>query len=95
MIRKKYKKKQRNVINHDEKLSENFWSYCKGIFEKDEIIKPGFDKVTCETHFKNTMEHINHKSFEFPAWIKLLENHPVHLMMKNQHTVKLQTLSIK
>ena len=39
-------------------------------FEKDEIIKPGFDKVTCETHFKNTMKHTNHhKSFEFPAQI--------------------------
>ena len=96
LIRKKYKKKQRNVINHDEKLSENFWSYCKDIFEKDEIIKPRFDKVTCETHFKNIMERIyHHKSFEFPARIKLLEIHPVHLMMKNQHTVKLQTLSIK
>ena len=75
LIKRKYEKKQINVLDHDEKLSKNFWSYCKDIFEKDEIIKPGFDKVTCETHFKNTMKHTNHhKSFEFPAWMKLLEN---------------------
>ena len=34
-FKKKYKKKQRNVINHDKKLSKKFCNYRKDIIEKD------------------------------------------------------------
>ena len=75
LIKRKYEKKQINVLEHDEKLSKNFWSYYKDIFEKDEIIKPGFDKVTCEIHFKNSTKQTNHhKAFELPVSMELLEN---------------------
>ena len=42
-----------NGSNHDEKVSKNFWSYCKNTFEKDNKIKSDFDKSSCKNCFKN------------------------------------------
>ena len=42
--------------NHDEKISKNFWSYCKNTFEKDDVTKPDFDKANCKSYFKNSLQ---------------------------------------
>ena len=39
--------------SHDEKIIENFWSYCKNTFEKDEVINLILIKQVAKIVLKN------------------------------------------
>ena len=76
LLRFKYSKRTHvllNVNEHDERMTQKFWKYCKEIFEDDETTLPDFDEKTCadflKAHLKpNTID----ANFEFPIWMKRL-----------------------
>ena len=37
--------------NDDEKIAKNFWGYSKEMFEKQDTVKPGFNKEACHLFF--------------------------------------------
>ena len=76
LIRHKYKKKSALTINdsnHNEKVSKNFWCYCKNTFEKDHVIKTDFDKASCKIYFEKSLQQNNVRlTYAFPNWMKQL-----------------------
>ena len=46
LIRSKYSKKPLNIeySKDDEKIAKNFGGYCKEVFEKEDTVKPGFNR---------------------------------------------------
>ena len=47
---------------------ENFWGYCKEVFEKEDTVKPGFNKEACHSFINKTLTRNKKKrKFEFPA----------------------------
>ena len=90
LIRSKYAKKSLNITNcsDDDRITENFWGYCKDVFEKDDIVKPGFDKESCSSYFKKTLSRDKTKrKFDFPTWMKKL-NEPSNVFDLEQPTYK-------
>lgn len=59
VTRQKYIKTSAFTIsdgNHEEKISKNFWIYCKNTFERDGVIKPDFDKASCLSYLKKPLQ---------------------------------------
>ena len=90
LIRSKYSKKPMNIeyCNDDEQIAKNFWGYCKEAFEKEDTVKPGFNKEACHSFFKKTLTRNKKKQkLEFPAWMKKL-NEPLNLFDLKPPTYK-------
>ena len=51
LIRSKCAKKP----DDDEKIAKNFWGFCKEVFEKEDTVKPRFNKGACHSFFKETL----------------------------------------
>ena len=76
LLRFRYSKRTHillNVNEHDKRMTQTFWKYCKEIFEDDETTLPDFDEKTCADFFRahlkpNTID----ANFEFPIWMKRL-----------------------
>jgi len=72
-IRKMYNNHNKLELNHDDKIGNNFWTYCKDIFEINDETLPNFDKETCENYFKGIMSSKNvDRLFDDPVWLKQL-----------------------
>ena len=49
------------------------WNNCKNTFEEDNVIKSDFDKASCESYFKKSLQQNNLRStYAFPNWMKQL-----------------------
>ena len=80
LLRRRFKNDGQNAdgYDHNAKISRNFWSYCKNIFENKERVKPEFSEKECFEYFSNVVkEKGKTKKFDFPSWMKPLEN-PTH-----------------
>ena len=43
-------------LNHNVKINNNFWNYCKETFKSKERVLPDFDESKCYKHFKNVIK---------------------------------------
>ena len=67
-----------SLYNHNERIKQNYWKYCKNIFESEDKVQPTFDESTCFDYFQNIFQEKQpHRKFEFPSWMKML-NEPTH-----------------
>ena len=58
------------MITTASEIKQNFWKYCKNIFESKETINPTFDETTCFKYFKGIFDEKNPtRSFKFPSWV--------------------------
>ena len=77
LLRRKFKINNtiNDGLNHNVKINNNFWNYCKETFESKERVLQDFDESTCYKQFKNVLKlKRKNKSFEYPSWLKRLNN---------------------
>ena len=58
LLRLKYSKRTYRILsvkNYDERIQENFWKYCKKIFEDENTVLPDFDEQTCTNFFRSQL----------------------------------------
>ena len=77
LLRRKFKTNNtiNDGFNHNVRINNNFWNYCKETFESEERVLLDFDESTCYKHFKNVLKlKRKNKSFEYQSWLKRLSN---------------------
>ncbi|CAB4019443.1 Hypothetical predicted protein, partial [Paramuricea clavata] len=82
LLRVKYSKRTHRILSektHDERIQENFWKYCKEIFEDENTILPDFDKETCTSFFRVHLKANSGKgNVEIPQWMKKFDRPTKH-----------------
>ena len=82
LLRVKYSKRTHRMLSektHDERIQENFWKYCKEIFEDENTTLPDFDKETCTNFFRVHLKANSGKgNVEIPHWIKKFDGPTEH-----------------
>ena len=76
LLRAKYSKvayRLKNSVDHNEKISKNFWKYCKEVFETKDVKEPEFNEEQCYQFFSKILEKSSHKCDKFPSWMKMLD----------------------
>ena len=77
LLRLKYSKRTHALLSeksHDIRIQENFWAYCREIFEDGDIVLPDFDEKTCYNFFSSWLKPTYpNQTFDIPIWMKKLD----------------------
>ena len=75
LLREKLKSTGKSYdFEHNEKIKNNYWGYCKYVFEQNESVQPDFDEDACYRYFSNILhEKSPPRSFVFHSWMKTLD----------------------
>ena len=76
LLRSKLKKEEQpDSFNHNVRIKENYWKYCKKYFESKETVLPEFSETDCYNHFMKTChESKPSKVFNLPSWMETLND---------------------
>ena len=69
VLREKFSKRSNSFesFDHNKCCKENFWKYCKDIFESESKIQPEFSEDKCHSYFRNLLKIKNrNKKFTYP-----------------------------
>ena len=90
------KEEQPDAFNHNDRINENYWKYCKNNFETNETVLPTFSENDCWKHFMKTChESKPSKVFNIPPWMKQLEEPMKDFNIKPPKYNKINKIIIK
>ena len=75
LMRSKLRKEEEvDAFNHNNRIKENYWKYCKNHIETNKTVLPTFSGNDCWKHFMKTCHEPKlYKVFNIASWMKQLE----------------------
>ena len=87
LLRSKLRKEEQpDAFNHNDRIKENYWKYCKNNFETNATGLPTFSENDCWKHFMKTWNPNPKSSTYHREWNslrnlwKILTSNPQHIM---------------